>query len=139
MPWVIIEKDGERRKVLAGQEFDSSWTAVDVEEDESGADPAQELVVETSRLLNEIEEELKNEGRGPGDWIKFFAKPVALLIGKADCVACDVRGAAFNAYKALRAKYGKQEARARVRSIIIRSFTEQPEVLLRELKEAIDA
>ena len=139
MPWVIIEKDGVRKRVLPGDSFDSDWTAVDVEEDESGADPAQELAIESSRLLDEIEAELRTDGRGPGDWIKFFAKPVAMFLGKEDCVVCDVRKVALNAYKSLRAKYGKEIARAKVKDIIRRSFTDEPpERLLRELKEAIE-
>jgi len=138
MPWIIIEKNGARRKVLPGEPFPGDWDVVDVEEDPGGSDHAQELYIEAARLLEEIEKELKTEGRGPGDWIRFFAKPVALLLGKADCVACDVRGAALNAYKTLREKYGKEEARRRVRSIIRRSFTEQAELLLLELKQAIE-
>jgi len=137
--WIVIEKNGAKRKVQPGENFDSSWKPTgEVIPDPHGEDPTRELMIESANLLAEIDADLAREGRGPGDWIRMLAKPVARLLGKEDCVACDVRGAALNAYRALRAKHGKEKARQMTADIIKRSFTEQPEVLLRELKEAIE-
>lgn len=91
------------------------------------------------RLIADIEKELALEGYGPGDWVKVFAQPVALLLGKQDCVACEVRRVILNAAKKLCEKYGEIVGKAKVKDLFIRSFKEKPEAILLELKALLES
>ena len=83
---------------------------------------------ETQALLAEIEQELTTEGQGLGDWIGCFAAPVALMIGKKNCMSCEVRKAALNATAKLSEKYGKKKAKKMIKKLIKRSFKEKPDL-----------
>ena len=71
-------------------------------------------------------------------WVKFFAEPVALMLGKTDCAACEFRRVCLNAGKKLRAKFGPAEGKKKMKALIKRSFTEKPDRLARELKELLE-
>src|SRR6266542_622748 len=87
------DPDGQFRYVRApGEVFDGS-----IDPDCGGEIAMQPANDDAQLLLAEIEAELATEGQGLGDWIGVFAAPVALLIGKKNCVSCEVRKAAFNA------------------------------------------
>ncbi len=132
----IQRADGKTRLVLPGENFSSEWKPTGKLISTNGESLSDEQA-RAQAILASIDAELKTEGQGPGDWVKFFAKPVALLLGKTHCLSCEFRRVCLNAVKKLREKYGDQEAKKKIKELIIRSFTEQPEVLLKELKEAI--
>ncbi len=61
--------------------------------------------------LPKLRAELNIElGSGYGDMIKTLAAPVAKMIGKSNCTACEVRRVIANAYGKLKARYGMIEA-----------------------------
>jgi hypothetical protein len=59
---------------------------------------------ETARLLGELDSKL---GKGGGDWLKVFFAPVARLMGKKNCMPCEVRRVVTNAYRNLKNKRGR--------------------------------
>lgn len=59
---------------------------------------------EAGMLLLELDHKL---GKGGGDWLKVFFAPVAAVIGKHNCLACEVRRVIVNAYANLKAKRGR--------------------------------
>lgn len=61
----------------------------------------------TAGLLAELDQKL---GKGGGDWLKAFFTPVATLLGKQDCMSCEVRRVVTNAYARLKAKRGRMRA-----------------------------
>jgi hypothetical protein len=136
MTKIIMERpDGSRYTIAPGENHPADHRAVGIERDGVSL-PEEERAAR--EMLAEIERELQIEGHGLGDWVKMFARPVALLLGKDDCLSCEFRKVCLNAAKKLKAKYGYAEGKSRVKELIRRSFTEKPEVLLRELKEAIE-
>jgi hypothetical protein len=95
----------------------------------------QPVTDEAQSLLAEIEAELATEGQGLGDWIATFAAPVAILIGKKNCMSCEVRKAALNALVKLADKHGRKRAKRMIKKLITRSFFERPEKIMRDLKK----
>jgi len=134
----ICRSDGATRLVLPGENFDSEWQPTGKIINGKGTTLVEEDR-EARAMLDEIERELATEGRGPGDWIKYFAKPVALLLGKENCVSCEFRRVCINAVKTLCAKYGKAEGKRKAKKLIVRSFSEPPEALFRELKDLLES
>ncbi len=129
--------DGSLRLVAPGENFDSEWTPTGKILNSDGVSLSQEDL-EARAMLAEIERELATEGKGLGDWVKFFAKPVALLLGKEDCLSCEFRKVCLNAVKKLRAKYSDAEGKRRAKELIKRSFTEEPQALFVELKTLLE-
>lgn len=133
---IVFEKpNGEKITLAAGAQHPPDWRAVGVEK--NGVNLSEEEQ-SAQAILGEIERELALEGKGAGDWIKSFAKPVALLLGKDNCLSCEFRRVCINATKKLCEKFGRQEGKAKVKELIKRSFKEEPEVLLKELKELLE-
>jgi len=135
MTRIILERpDGTRYTIAPGENHPGEDRAVGIER--NGVNVSEEEKA-AQVMLAEIEKDLALEGMGTGDWVKFFAKPVALLLGKTNCMFCEFRRVCINAVKRLRAKYGDTEAKRKVKDLILRSFTEEPEVLFRELRELL--
>jgi hypothetical protein len=124
---------GEEKIVFAGEEYDAEdWQVVGVVPEDMAIVNRED--VEATALIQEIEADLKNEGRGFGDWVKMFANPVAKLLGKQDCMACEVRRVILNATKLIVAKQGRLEGRKTIMTLLKRSFTEPEEAVLEELR-----
>ena len=133
----IRRADGATRFVLPGENFDSDWEPTGKIVNGGGVTLLQEDQ-EAHAMLVEIERELATEGKGLGDWVAFFAKPVALLLGKDNCLSCEFRKVCLNAVKKLRAKYGDAEGKRRAKELIKRSFTEDAGALALELKRLLE-
>ncbi len=124
------DPDGQFRYILQpGEKFDGS-----IDPNCGGEIAMQPVNDEAQALLAEIEAELATEGQGLGDWVATFAAPVAVLIGKKNCMSCEVRKAALNALTKLTEKHGKKKAKRMIKKLITRSFFEKPEKIMRDLK-----
>lgn len=133
---IIFEKpNGEKATLPTGANHPADWVPIDIER--NGVNLSEEEQ-SAQAMLAEIERELAQEGQGPGDWIKFFAKPVALLLGKDNCLSCEFRRVCINAGKELYRRYGRDEGKRKMKDLIKRSFFEEPEPLFRELKELLE-
>jgi hypothetical protein len=134
----LRKPNGETRIVYAGEQYDSSegWQVVGPLRDDMQIVNRDDR--DAARLIADIEDELKiNDGRGLGDWVKTFAMPVATLLGRQDCMSCDVRRVILNATKLVIAKHGKIEGRKILLSLVRRSFTEPEEQVLAELRSLL--
>lgn len=98
---ILLRKpSGETRTVEAGEEFDTNegWEAAAIVREDLRIFHQEDN--DAAALLAEIEAELKaNYGRPMGDWVKLFARPVAAILGKQDCMSCEVRRVILNASK----------------------------------------
>jgi len=135
---VIIERpDGSRYTVAPGENYPGEHRAVDLENDESdAANDAEEKAA--MDMLADIERELGAEKGEAGDWVAFFAKPVAIVLDKDDCLSCEFRRVCMNAGKKLRRIYGPAEGKKKMKALIRRSFTEDAAALGLELKELLE-
>lgn len=135
--WIILEGPEGKRKVQEGKPYRPKHGEVVIGV-ESDNEPVQYVQVsEAELLMREIETELKDDGHGLGSWAQYFAKPVAKLLGKTSCMSCEARKAALNALTQLTEKHGKPEAKKIVMGLIVKSFKSPPEVVLKELREAL--
>jgi hypothetical protein len=133
---LIMERpDGSRYTIAPGENHPADHRAIGIERNGVSLSEEERAARE---MLAEIERELDTEGRGLGDWVKMFARPVALLLGKTDCLACEFRKVCLSAVKKLRAKYGDGEGKRKAKELIFRSYREPPEVLTHELKELLE-
>jgi hypothetical protein len=128
--------NGEEKIVFAGEQYDAEdWQVIGVVPEDMAIVHKEDS--EAHLLIQGIEEELKLETRGLGNWVKMFANPVAKLLGKQDCMACEVRRTILNATKLVVAKQGKIEGRKTILSLLRRSFTEPEETVLSELRDLV--
>jgi len=134
---VLKNKYGEIKKVAPGEMYDGTEWRPNGQIENDGQ-PLSEIERSAQEMLAEIDRELGRDGHGPGDWIKTFARPVAALLGKEDCVSCEVRRTVINAAKKLSKKYGYEEGKRRVKGLLRRSFSEPPERILQELKVLLE-
>ena len=97
------DPDGQfRYRLQPGEIFDGSIDPT------CGGDVAlQPANDDTARLIEELDARL---GTGGGDWLKYFFTPVALVVGKKNCMSCEVRRVVTNAYANLKAKRGRVRA-----------------------------
>ena len=139
MHYIILEGPEGTREVQAGKAYKlkPGEKITGTRKDESVPD-----MVETDPariLLASMEQELHTEdGYRLGDWVGWIAKPVALLLGKQDCMSCEARKATLNATTVLMKKHGDIEAKKIVKGLLKRSLKEEPEVILKELKEHLN-
>src|SRR5690349_16119425 len=102
---VIIERpDGSRYTVAPGENYPSAHRPIGLENDDGAAIDAEEQAA--MDMLQEIERELGTEKGETGDWVAFFAKPIAVVLDKDDCLSCEFRRVCLNAGKKLRRIYG---------------------------------
>ena len=135
--WIVLQNaQGKKSKVRPGENYDEEWTPTGEIENYNGVTLDQETR-EAQELLADIEGELVTEGRGAGDWVKYFAKPVAEILGKQDCISCEVRGVILNAAKLVIAKHGKIKGSLIVGKLLRRSFTNPEETVLAEFRELL--
>jgi hypothetical protein len=133
---LIMERpDGTRYTIAPGENHPAADRVLDIER--NGVSLSEEEIA-AREMLAEIERDLGEEAGQAGDWVKFFAEPVALMLGKTDCAACEFRRVCLNAGKKLRAKFGPAEGKKKMKALIKRSFTEKPDRLARELKELLE-
>ena len=110
---VLIGPEGKRRippdtdgqfryRLLPGEKFEG-----DIDPNCGGEIALQPFNDQTAGLLGELDAAL---GKGGGDWLKVFFAPVALAIGKKDCMSCEVRRVITNAYARLKKKRGRVRA-----------------------------
>jgi hypothetical protein len=135
----LRKPNGERKTVFAGEEFDSNegWEVMGPMPEDMAIVNKEDI--DASRLIADIEGELKlNDGRGLGDWVKTFADPVAKLLGRQDCVSCEVRRVILNATKLVITRQGKIEGRKTIAALLRRSFTESEETVLAELQALLE-
>jgi hypothetical protein len=129
---VILERpDGTRYTVAPGENHPVEHRAVAIEK--GGVELSVERQAAVA-MLQEIEAELGAESGTAGDWIKRLAAPIARLIGKKDCLACEVRRVMLNAAAKLKEKHGESEGKRLLKSLLIRSYREPEEKILTELK-----
>lgn len=134
---LIMERpDGSRYTIAPGENHPADHQAIGIER--NGVNLSEEEIA-AREMLAEIERDLGAETGKAGDWVKMFAEPVALMLGKTDCAACEFRKVCLNAGKKLRTKFGPGEGKKKMRALIERSFREPPVVLARELKELLDS
>jgi len=133
---VIIERpDGTRYMVAPGANYPTDHHPVGIEN--NGVDVSEEEKA-AMLMLQEIEQELGAEAGTSGDWVAFFAKPVAIVLDKEDCLSCEFRRVCINSGKKLRRIYGPEEGKKKMKALIRRSFTEDAAALGLELKELLD-
>lgn len=135
MDWVILKSPFGERKVEAGKPFRFLPGEIIIGTQVDEAVSYHHVQDKTRILLDDIEKELQIEGNGLGDWVKTFASPVAALLGKSKCQSCDVRKVVLNSLQKLTDKHGAREAKRIIKDLIWRSFKEDNEVILKELKE----
>lgn len=135
---VLKGPDGERRiapdpddgqfryRLLPGEKFDGS-----IDPSCGGEIALQPTNDKTAELLGELDRKL---GKGGGDWLKVFFGPVALAIGKKDCMSCEVRRVITNAYANLKGKYGRIIALVKIAQLW-RISTKDPAKAAVKLKE----
>ena len=99
--------------------------------------PSYASVDPAALLVAEIEGELGTDGKGVGDWAKRLLKPVALLLGKQNCLSCEARRLVLNAVTKLTEKHGKVEAKRIIKDLLVRSLKEEPSEILQSLKEVL--
>ena len=83
-------------------------------------------------LLAELDSELGKQGAG--EWIKVLAKPVAKVMGRSNCMACDVRRVVADAYSRLKEKHGVIKAVTMIAELYKMAGHDQ-EAALQKLKE----
>jgi hypothetical protein len=137
MPCVILQDvEGKRRLVQIGVPYRRLPGEIRVGVDRTcGAIKSEPVQVQSTArvLLNELDQELGKGGIG--DWFKILAKPVAKIVGKAQCSSCETRRVVANAYAALKAKHGQIEALRIIKDLVKASFSENDEEVLAKLKE----
>jgi hypothetical protein len=146
MPCIILKKGKNERRIppdpdgqfryipQPGEKFDGS-----IDPNCGGEIAMAPVTDEAEFLLAEIEAELATEGQGLGDWIGYLAAPVAIVIGKKNCMSCEVRKAALNALAKLAEKYGKKKAKKMVKRLLLKSLWKKPDEIARELKKYLNA
>jgi hypothetical protein len=133
---IILRKpNGDEKRVMPGENYDASegWEVAGVDNTAIGSVIFKDHQ-DAERLLVEIERELAVENTAMGDWIKRMAAPIARLIGKQNCLRCEVRRVMLNAAARLKEKHGEREGKRLLKSLLIRSYREPVETILRELK-----
>jgi len=135
--WILLKGPGGERKVAAGVPYRLLPGEVIVGTQLDDAVPAYVNVDPAALLVAEIEAELGTEGKGAGDWAKRFLKPVALLLGKANCMSCEARRLLFNAVTKRTEKHGKADAKRIIKELLARSLKESPSEILQSLKEVL--
>ena len=63
---------------------------------------------------------------------------MAEILGKKDCISCEVRTVILNAAKTVIAKHGKIKGGLIVSQLLRRSFTDPEETVLAELRELME-
>jgi hypothetical protein len=133
---LIMERpDGSRYTIAPGENHSGVDRVVSIERDGVNLSEEERAARE---MLAEIERDLGEEAGQAGDWVKFFAEPVALVVGKADCTACEFRRVCLNCGKKLRRIYGPAEGKKKMKALIKRSFTENAQALGLELKKLLE-
>src|SRR5688500_3238017 len=101
---VILERpDGTRYTVEPGENHPTEHRAIGLEK--NGVDISEEEK-QAMQMFSEIEQELGAEAGSTGDWVAFFAKPIAVVLDKEDCLSCEFRRVCMNCGKKLRRIYG---------------------------------
>jgi hypothetical protein len=88
--------------------------------------------------LHELDTELNEQGKGPGDWIKTLIKPAARLMGRTNCMSCEARRVVANAYGKLKVKHGQVKALTIIKDLWKLSLKNNEEVVLQKLKEYLN-
>jgi hypothetical protein len=135
---IILERpDGSRYTVAPGARHPGDHRAVGIEKD--GADlAASQEEADTLAMLGEIERELGPDKGTSGDWVKFFAKPIAHVLNKDDCLSCEFRRVCLDAGKKLRKIHGPAEGKKKMMDLITRSFTDDAGRLAAELRSLLE-
>jgi hypothetical protein len=132
---LIMERpDGSRYTIAPGENHPADHRAIGIER--NGVDESEDKA--TMQMLQEIEQELGAEAGTSGDWVAFFAKPIALVLDKEDCLSCEFRRVCLNCGKKLRRIYGPAEGKKKMKALIKRSFTENAQALGLELKKLLE-
>ena len=132
---IMKRPDGTRYTMAPGGNAPADHEFVSLEN--NGVDVSEEEKA-AMLMLQEIEQELGAEAGTSGDWVAFFAKPVAIVLDKEDCLSCEFRRVCINSGKKLRRIYGPEEGKKKMKALIRRSFTEDAAALGLELKELLD-
>jgi hypothetical protein len=123
---IRLVRSGEAYRKLPGEVVDG------VDRTCGGIVPEAHLPKNPAKQLRE---ELNEAiGSGAGDWIHTLAKPLAKLVGKEGCTACEARRLATNAYAQLKGKHGKLEAMRIMKELWTMSFTQEPDEVLHKLE-----
>lgn len=88
---------------------------------------------EVANLIAELDNELGK--RGLGEIIKYLAGPVAKVVGKQNCVMCEIRRVIANAFGKLIKKHGRLKATAKMIGLVMMSFVRSEEAVAKKLKE----
>lgn len=114
MPCIVLKLGKRERRIAPDPDGQFRYTLLPGEKFDGGIDPncGGEIALQpsndkTAELLGELDAKL---GKGGGDWLKVFFAPVAIAIGKKDCMSCEVRRVITNAYANLKAKRGRVRA-----------------------------
>jgi len=135
--WILLKGPAGERKVMEGTPYrrlpgeDIAGTQLD------DTVPSYTNVDPAAALVAEIEGELATDGKGAGDWAKRLLKPIASLLGKANCLSCEARRLVLNAVTKLTEKHGKVEAKRIVKDLLARSLTAEPSEILQSLKDVL--
>lgn len=114
MTCIVLKGPNGERRIAQDPDNQFRYTLLPGERFEGGIDPncGGEIALQphtdtTALVLAELDKKL---GQHAGDWIKVFAGPVARVIGKKDCMSCEVRRVVANAYANLKGKHGRISA-----------------------------
>jgi hypothetical protein len=116
MPCLVLKKGKSERRIPPDPDGQFRYVPQPGEIFDGSIDPncGGEIALQpqndtTAELLSELDQKL---GKGGGDWLKVFFAPVAKILGKANCMSCEVRRVVTNAYSNLREKRGRLRALA---------------------------
>jgi hypothetical protein len=123
---IRLVKSGEAYRALPGEIVDGvdRTCGSTIALPERPKNPAKQLRDELNEAI----------GAGAGDWIHTLAKPLAKLVGKEGCSACEARRLATNAYAQLKGKHGQFEAMRIMKELWTMSFTQNPDEVLHKLE-----
>jgi hypothetical protein len=129
---------GETKLIPQNTQYAIDWTFTGKIEwdcgNESLAKQGEGVPIEV--LLTEMDKHLGTEGHGPGDWLKYFVAPIAIILGKQGCTSCETRRVIANAYHNLKVKHGKVLALLKIWRLW-RLSIKDPEKAALKLKEYI--
>jgi hypothetical protein len=135
--WILLKGPAGERKVMEGIPYRRLPGEVIAGTQLDDAVPAYANVDPAAALVAEIEGELGTEGKGIGDWAKRLLKPVALLLGKQNCLSCEARRLVLNAVTKLTEKHGQVEAKRIIKDLLARSLKAPPSEILQSLKDVL--
>jgi len=135
--WIILKGPAGERKIMEGTPYRRLPGESIIGTQLNNDVPSYASVDPAALLVAEIEEELATDGKGLGDWTKRLLKPVALLLGKANCMTCEARRLVLNAVTKLTEKHGKTNAKHIIKDLLARSLKESPSEILQSLKEVL--